>query len=471
MKRALSLAWLIGGIHVPSVAPFASIRPCSFGASLSSLASSDNTNTNTALHDIPRWEDLSQAMPNLNHAQPSAVNGVSFSSQPSPKDTVTLYRERHGWCPYSERIWLALEAKQIDYDTIYIDNIYGRPSWYYGNTPQIVWDDGRTQSESMDLVREVDKRYPEYGRTLYPKDIENEVINKVRAFDRIFPSRTRPSSRAAFLFRYDGEPLWKNEFEKVLHDANELLSETSADGTNGPFFCGERFTAADIAWAPFLERYAAQLPCFHDGLDPKCAETYPHLSAWYAAMEEQIPEYSCKVQGDASSWRKVLKMAGYGNAGVPTNVSDRMDDANVKESQPLTNEAVEKQQLTWEEYSATRPWVASTASEEAASVLIRNRELIVADVLKQRGKKSGFGFDFDLPTESEVTELDEAMRSLATILCQDSDSFRYDDDIVQECKGTKYVKALASFLDHRMCVPRDMGTFSAASIKRLASSL
>ena len=34
---------------------------------------------------------------------------------------------RHGWCPYSERVWLAFEVKKVDYDTVYIDNIYGRP--------------------------------------------------------------------------------------------------------------------------------------------------------------------------------------------------------------------------------------------------------------------------------------------------------------------------------------------------------
>ena len=110
----------------------------------------------------------------------------------------------------------------MDYDTVYIDNIYGRPSWYGGNTPQVMWGDGKTQSESMDLVREVDKRFE--GIELYPDDILNEVINKARAFDNIFPRGARPSSRAAFLFRYDGEPLWKNEFEKVLRETDEHLA-------------------------------------------------------------------------------------------------------------------------------------------------------------------------------------------------------------------------------------------------------
>ena len=87
------------------------------------------------------------------------------------------------------------------------------------------WEDGSTQSESMDLVREIDERYP--GESLYPEDILNEVINKgERAFRNIFPKRSRPSSRAAFLFRSDGSPLWKNEFEKTLLEADALLGET-----------------------------------------------------------------------------------------------------------------------------------------------------------------------------------------------------------------------------------------------------
>ena len=347
--------------------------------------------------------------------------------------------------------------KQVDYDTVFIDNIYGRPSWYRGDTPQMQWEDGAIQSESMDLVREIDKRYG--GREqLYPNDITNEVINKTRAFQQIFPRGARPSSRAAFLFRFDGEPLWKNEFEKVLRETNDLLAETTA----GPFFCGEKMTAADVAWAPFLERYAGQLPCLHNDLNPKCDETYPHLAAWYGAMEEMIPEYACRVRGDPSSWRKVLTMAGFGNAGVPPLVSTRMDDENVKESAPLALQEVEKQQAVWDKYAATRPYVASSAGQEAASVLIRNRELIVKDVAKRVGVKSNI---FDLPSNEK--DLDLAMRSLACVLCDD----RYDKDTVEECKNDSYVKAIALFLDERMCVPRDMGAMSAACIKRLAASL
>ena len=79
--------------------------------------------------DIPSWKDLA-AVTNCNGLElPVAEDGRSFTSDPNLSDGTrpTLYRERHGWCPYSERVWLAMEAKGIAYDTIYIDNIYGRP--------------------------------------------------------------------------------------------------------------------------------------------------------------------------------------------------------------------------------------------------------------------------------------------------------------------------------------------------------
>ena len=368
------------------------------------------------------------------------------------------HRERHGWCPYSERVWLALEVKQIPYDTIKIDNTgHGRrPSYFSGQTPRMRWpENGKVQGESMDLVRELEKRYPDNLPNLYPDDIQSEVINKIRAFNNIFPKRARPSSRAAFLFRYDGEPLWKNEFEKVLKDTDELLSETAKDG---PFFCGQRLTAADIAWAPFLERYGAQLPCLHDGLHPTSDDAYPHLKAWYQAMDTQIPAYSCRVKGDFSSWRKVLTMAGYGNAGIPPTVLTRMNDATLAESYPLSEKDSQTQQSVWDEYiSSARPWMAATPAAEASSTIVRNRSYILKDILK----RSPQGMDMD-----DEESIDLAIRALAAIL---SDTLSEED--LAECKSVSGVSALATFLDDRMCVPRDMGSMSAASIKRLAYEL
>ena len=44
-------------------------------------------------------------------------------------------------------------------------------------------------------------------------------------------------------------------------------------------------------------------------------------------MEAQVPAYACRCRGDAPSWRKVLSMAGFGNAGLPPRVIANAEEA------------------------------------------------------------------------------------------------------------------------------------------------
>ena len=79
---------------------------------------------------------------------------------------------------------------------------------------------------------------------------------------------------------------------------------------------------------PFLERCAAQLPCLRDGLDPRDGSRYPNLARWYTGRwTRRSRRNACRVSGNPSSWRMVLTMAGYGNAGnVPPSILGRMRD-------------------------------------------------------------------------------------------------------------------------------------------------
>ncbi|KAL7536767.1 hypothetical protein ACHAWF_005556 [Thalassiosira exigua] len=411
---------------------------------------------------ISQWRDLEEILrPSPSAPDPLNLDSALDPSEPSYSTSrPTLFRERHGWCPYSERVWLALEHSNVDYETIRIDNTGpGRkPPYWTGQTPQVRWADGRVRGESMDLVRELDTLYA--GGALYPESIKSDVINKEREFKNTFPSKSRPSSRAAFLFGWSGEPLWKSEFESVLSKTDDLLG-----ASDGPFFSGESFTAANVAWIPFLERYAAQLPCLHEGLDPRDAARYPRLNRWFDAVETTIPAYACRVRGNPSSWRKVLTMAGYGNAGVPPSVVERMEDLGAGEGlQQSEGERVRDQGL-WDEYRATRPYLAVTPSAEAGRVLLNNREGIVKDTLKRTDALEGTGVPLD------EAGLDEAMRALASILIYgDEEDGSYEDLawVSKEARNVKGAFAMARFLDERMCVPRDMGALSAEAVKRLA---
>ena len=207
------------------------------------------------------WEELEARLPSALAPEPLVIDSVLNREKPALKDDgFVLFRERNGWCPYSERVWLALEAKGVPFETVLIDNTGGgRPSWYSGETPQGRWPGGEMQKESLDLVKALDAAYPETPPLWPPVGVEASAVSAaVSAFRGTFPRNARPSSRAAFLFEWDGDPLPRSTFEATLDATDELLAEHG-----GPFFVGGCFSAADVAWAPFLERYAAQLPCLH----------------------------------------------------------------------------------------------------------------------------------------------------------------------------------------------------------------
>jgi hypothetical protein len=48
-----------------------------------------------------------------------------YSAQDLPMGLI-LFRDRNGWCPYSERVWLAMLAKGLDFDEVLI-NLQVRP--------------------------------------------------------------------------------------------------------------------------------------------------------------------------------------------------------------------------------------------------------------------------------------------------------------------------------------------------------
>jgi len=93
---------------------------------------------------------------------------------------------------------------------------------------------------------------------------------------------------------------------------------------------------------------------------------------------------------------------------------------------------------------------------DAATIMIRNRKAIVKDTTKRLG-------DY---TEQDI---DLSLQVLVQQLLQ----WHHDDEekILAYGENKDIVANLAAFLDERMCVPRDMGAMSAATIKKLSISL
>lgn len=136
----------------------------------------------------------------------------------------------------------------------------------------------------------------------------------------------------------------------------------------------------------------------------------------------------------------------------------------------LSSEDLEREMKLWKEYSSTRTYLAQSPGSEAAATLVRNREAILKDVEKRI--KFTKGWKEKLPLEKE-NGMNDAMCALTYLLLQEEKSKEDIIAVQEEMNGglLRDVGVVASFLDERMCVPRDMGEMSAAAIKRIAARL
>lgn len=409
------------------------------------------------------WSALQEALPSSSSKdEPLVIDPAlhdCMDTQPQyNKDRLTLFRERNGWCPYSQRVWLALEYKSIEYDTILIDNTGRKPSWYAGNTPSVIWpSSGQRQSESIDIIERLDAEYPDTP-LLYPVDSKgkSEVMHLISAFRDVFPRMTRPSSRSAFLFQSNGMPVFKADFEKTLDNTDLLLAKHS-----GPFFYGNQFTAADVAWIPFLERYSYQLPILHIGLNLRDAQRWPNLARWFDAIEQEECMNGCyasKCQGDQQSWAKVLNQAGYGNDGVIPDVQESgwVSESELLQSYPLKCEVFSR-------YAKDKDYLANTPNEEAAARIVLNQLVLKKDMLKYFSSQSTDIMDED--------KIDEGLRCFCDILMVGEDI----DFMINSATSSSseiearltMVRSVAEYFDSRMCIPRDMCILSAHCIRKL----
>ena len=106
-----------------------------------------------ALHTKLTWTQLERRLPTANIG-PEAPYGAEQA-----KGRVVLFRDRNGWCPFCERIWLALEVKNADYITCLVDDDYKQPPPLGGDSclPRIQWSDGTVMDGSDQIIAMLDR--------------------------------------------------------------------------------------------------------------------------------------------------------------------------------------------------------------------------------------------------------------------------------------------------------------------------
>lgn len=412
---------------------------------------------------VPSWERLESKLPTA-PAPTSFMNRLPEDASLLVKDRPVLFRDKEAICPFSEQVWLALEVKNIDYVTVLVETTIRDNSW--SSPLRFQWPDGSSQTEALEILERIEKVYPggtaaagdctlNYGPNLYPsisKAVDSVRCNIVR-FKGVFPRNTQDNPYAPYLIRQKNpddvtDTSWVPESDHMvtLEETDEVLEEYF----QGPFFCGNEITAADIVWAPFLERYAAQLPLIFEGddddLTPRSSE-YGTLKEWYEAVEERVPAYSCRVMGDKTTWERLFQK------GVAQIATPPLEELLPSRGNPIpTNRRKFDADKTWAEYatSTTRPYLAASRELECVAFYVRNRKSVIADAVTTL-------------TNMDANEVDSALREILASLLEGGGA-----DVVKSLSGN--ARDLLSYLDETLRVPRDMGLLPAATLRTLAAA-
>ena len=415
---------------------------------------------------ILSWEAL-QSKPALDRPPPPIFydtlppeDAASLSSLP------VLYRDKECICAACESVWLALEVKNIHYVTVLVD----RDAHV---VPRIEWptddDEGNGKSEAaaitsdpIKLLEQIQSRYPDSEPNFYPKlsaAVDASRCNVMR-LPGVMPRNSDENlmSYAPYLFRTDGTLVKPSSHAVSLEEVEEMQEEYYL----GDFLCGKTITAADIIWAPYLERYAIALPLVFPNkakLNPRNRNVYGEVDNWYKIMERECAPYICRVMGDKKHWRSCLEMAiNIHNERVASD-DERVSISDIPNESGwwLKKNGIPNLQMIWKEYSQDRPWVADSAGGEIALFMSRNREMIVKNAVDTG--------DFDMDTA------DEALREVIQVLLDwdiyfDQSSEDVETELQQPLSEVGFKMALF-VAEEIIQVPRDVGVIPARTLWEL----
>lgn len=398
---------------------------------------------------LSSWEKLLEIAQNSTPARRVRRPGQSPSTAPIPSslhklppDTappVLLYRDTNSWCPFCERVWFALEEKEIPFETEFID-LSNKPKWYTDLVPTTLVPaakiEGKLVYESKDILLALEEQFSD--SPLLPEDPEE---NKV-ARQLIEDAETSGFSGAAYKFlresTSDAEELASLQaaFEAKLDEIEQALGKYP-----GSYFVST-FSLVDIMYSPHLDRLAANLPVYR-GYHIKGNPRFPRINAWFEALNQR-PAYH-RVKSDPIT-NNLLLLRRWG-------------------AQPIANLLPLDSEIS----------AAIEYRAEAAERLSDNREAAIGDILKNSGVQA-LAVDGNISAIQEAVDLH--LRLLAEYLLNGNNIRLPWGRVGGKDNADPVVAAVGAialaYVRNRICAPRDMSAgaataFRAAADKVLAS--
>jgi len=215
--------------------------------------------------------------------------------------TVDFYHG-HG-SPYSWRVWLALEAKQVPYDLKVLSFANGdtrKPGFVALNprhtVPTIV-DDGHAVWESIAILEYLDERYSS-GVKLYPGDAKSRA--RIRRLIREAEEHVGIESIDPITDEYFGKGGAEPDLDKVGKAKTRLAEEMDyfAKELKGRFFGGESVDALDLVLYPWLGGYVKRITVRKP--ETRLSELVPAAIAEWVKSVEALPYFDKTIP---AHWR------------------------------------------------------------------------------------------------------------------------------------------------------------------------
>ncbi len=240
------------------------------------------------MRDILSWEDLSKFeivdIDRVNGNNNSYANLRLFGHSKN-EAIVTLYRDRHSWCPYCQKIWLWLEFKRIPYKIEKINMFcYGqKEKWYLekvssGKLPAIKFEE-KIITESDNIIEFLENEFGPLGSLLMSKN-----LLKTRELEReIFRSWCNWLCREGLNFLDNS--FRKKRFQESISKFEEILSTSKTGFIDPSVSVSGRIEpgTGDIIFIPYMERMNASLS-YYKGFNLR--GNYPYINNWLTLFED-----------------------------------------------------------------------------------------------------------------------------------------------------------------------------------------
>ncbi len=222
------------------------------------------------MNEILTWDDLNKFeiddLDRVNGFNNSYSNLRLFGHTKNDV-MVTLYRDRHSWCPYCQKIWLWLEYKRIPYRVKKIN------MFCYGQKETWFLDKVRS-----DIIAFLENEFGALGSF-----ITSSHLKKTRELEReIFRAWCNWLCRESFNFIDNS--FRKKRFKESISKFDEILGASEsgfidpAESTSSELVPG----IGDIIFIPYMERMNASLT-YYKGFNLR--SNYRYIDKWLTLFE------------------------------------------------------------------------------------------------------------------------------------------------------------------------------------------